>query len=212
MALIAVGVMAAAARAEEAAPQPLRLPVVVHMARADGAALAGEPEAAQMIEIVNQIYDGSGVCFALAEVREVARDADLVSYRDRRILKKFVVPRAINVFVVRSIKDPSPSDATRRASARVGREPTGWLRGAEIPAVGKRPEVYLLVTLTAGAPTLAHELGHFLGAGHHPDPDNLMSYGSGRNGFDDKQFRTFRAHARGELRKGALKAATSCAP
>jgi hypothetical protein len=204
-----IGVLGSAAGADPE-PPTIRLPVVVHVAQADGSAIADATQVAAMIDIVNRIYAGSGICFQLKEVRDVARDADLVSYSDRRILKAWVAARAINVFLVRTIKDPSPSESTVRATARVGRKPSGWLRGAEIPAAKKKPSIYLLFTLTAGAPTLAHELGHFLGEGHHKDPLNLMSYGSGRNGFDDKQFENFRRHARRELKTGMLAPAKSC--
>lgn len=192
-------------------PEPdIKLPLVVHVLHGDGVPIASAEDIDAMVSVVNQIYADAGICFGVTEVRERAQSADFTTFRERRALKKFVVPRAINVFILRTIKDPSPSESTIRATARVGRTPSGWLRGAEIPAKGKRPDVYLLVKLDAGAPTLAHELGHFLGAGHHPDPDNLMSYGSGRSWFDAKQHRSFRAAARRQLRARTLSSAKTC--
>ncbi|MCC7000328.1 MAG: hypothetical protein IT370_37360 [Deltaproteobacteria bacterium] len=192
-------------------PEPdIKLPLVVHVLHGDGVPIASADDIDAMVSVVNRIYADAGICFGVTEVREHAQSADFTTYRERRALKKFVVARAINIFLLRTIKDPSASESTLRALARVNRAPSGWLRGAEIPAKGKRPDVYLLVKLDAGAPTLAHELGHFLGAGHHADPDNLMSYGSGRAWFDARQHRSFRAAARRQLRARTLAPARTC--
>ena len=45
-------------------------------------------------------------------------------------------------------------------------------------------------------------LSHFLGAPHHPDPENIMSYGRDRHRFDDRQVEAFRATARRFARAG----------
>lgn len=56
--------------------------------------------------------------------------------------------------------------------------------------------------------SIAHETGHFLGAGHHRDPDNIMSYSPTRHRFDEAQARVFRARARRYLRTGELERAS----
>ena len=59
-----------------------------------------------------------------------------------------------------------------------------------------------------GAPL--RELRARILGGHPVEPDNLMSYGSGRSWFDAKQHRSFRAAARRQLRARTLSPAKTC--
>jgi hypothetical protein len=191
-------------------PADLRLPLVLHITRADGAPVIDRAEAARFVAEVNRLYRPAGICFALLEVRDLDRSADLATVRDRVALRAHLVPRAINVFILRSIRDPDPDASTFRAAARAGREPSGWLNGAHIAAPGRVPSTYLIVRAGAGPTTLAHELGHFLGEGHHPAAGNVMSYSLDREHFDEDQIRTFRRFAEGVQARAARGARVRC--
>ncbi len=187
-----------------AVAEPVGIPVVVHVTRLANQPIASETQVRELIAAVNQSYAGSDVCFVVQAIRSDDGVAELVTYRHRRAFRRSLVTRAINVFLVHSIKDPSTSESTARALARVGRKASGWLAGAEIPAPRRKPSRYLIVTFSSGALTLAHELGHFLGEGHHKDPANLMSYGLERKSFDLKQLAAFGKRARREFKSGSL--------
>ena len=80
----------------------------------------------------------------------------------------------------------------------------GRLSGAHIPADDRRPATYILVSRASSPLSLAHELGHFLGAAHHPDPENIMSYGRERRRFSPRQIRVFVARATRMARRRTL--------
>jgi hypothetical protein len=155
------------------------------------------------VSLAGEPFAPAAVGFEAGEVRTLPDGhAELADIPARQRLRRHLAAGGINVFVVDSILDPVPSAATRRAAARVGREPSGRLSGAHIPAPGHRPGTFVVVDHHGGAPTLAHELGHVLGLPHHADETNLMSYGRDRTGFDDRQLRVIRLFA-GRLRRFA---------
>ncbi|MEM7605684.1 MAG: hypothetical protein AAF411_10015 [Myxococcota bacterium] len=173
------------------------LPLAVHAgADVDVATIA------RWVEQTNVHFAPAGVQFVHAQTRVLPESAlHLANNRDRHRLKRRLVPRHINVFVVNEIIDPWPSAATRRAAAREGFEPSGRLGGAHIPAPRHRPSTYVIVRRGSLPLVLAHELGHVLGAPHHPDPTNIMSYGRHRTHFNDEQLATFRRRARRLIRR-----------
>ena len=179
-----------------------RLPVVFHTADSIEDRLLES-----WLAKANGPFAAAGVRFELAGRRALPGESQrLQSNRDRHRLKRFLRRRVINVFVVDEIRDPWPSAATRRAALRVGREPTGYLGGAHIPAPGRTPATYVIVLRRAIAyGALTHELGHFLGAPHHRDPRNIMSYGVRRDRFDDRQLAMFRRRARRLVRTRKLR-------
>jgi hypothetical protein len=186
------------------ASPPLRLPLVALVTRAAGEPVVSAADLAQLLDEVNTLYQAAAVRFVLVGVRALDEDGALTTHRQRRAFAGSTSPRAINVVFVESIVDPEPSPSTARAAARLGRAPSGWLNGAEVPMRERPPGLYLLVRAGAGAMTLAHELGHFLGEGHHPDAENVMAYGDRRRAFDDAQLRAMRRHAERDLARGAL--------
>jgi hypothetical protein len=178
----------------------LALPLALHVPGA-----AEDDHARALLDALARAYGPHGICFvptlhALPDDRR-----ELRTIRERRALRALLVPRAANALLVDRMHDPHPSESTRRTAARHGFEPTGLLGGAHVPAAaGHRPATYVIVTRDGGPLTLAHELGHFLGAGHHPDPANIMSYGRDRRAFDAAQVRVFRARARRALARHEL--------
>jgi hypothetical protein len=139
-------------------------------------------------------------------MRTLAEDfGELRTVRDRHALKRFLVPRRVNVFIVARMLDPVASTTTKRAAAWQGFEPSGLLAGAHIEADGHQPRTYVIISAEhGGGLSLTHELGHFFGVAHHRDPTNIMSYGAERSAFDDTQLETFRRKLRALLRTRAL--------
>lgn len=188
-----------------AAADARRLPVAFHIPSIDGTPTMDEAEIAAWLEVVNEHFAVAEIAFTSEQIRPLARDeAVLTTIRDRRRLSRFLRPRRVNVFIVEEIHDPHPSGATVRAAAALGFEPSGRLGGAHIPAEGRSPQTYIIVRRRSGPLALTHELGHFLSAPHHRDPDNIMSYGRNRTRFDERQIRAFRYRARRYHREGTL--------
>lgn len=209
-ALIA-GSLFAGATALSAPPEPeIRIPLVIHLTRKDGAPVIAPKEVLRLVEQLDDYYRQTGICFALKATREVPRDADLKTYRDRHAFIGYAVPRAINVVLVNSIFDPETSESTLRTAARFGFKPDPWLDGAHIEKPGRNPSSYAIVRVGADPTTMAHEIGHILGEGHSGVAENIMGYGSNPTVFDQRQIRGFRAEARREIRAGSLREADHC--
>jgi hypothetical protein len=193
-----------AAQAEDETYGPF--PLVFHVATRDGADVASREALEALTRDVNERFRVASVSFRIAEVRGLPDgNATLENVPARRALRRHLVPHAINVFVVERIEDPVPSAATRRAAARVGREPSGAIAGAHIEIERSVPSTYILTTTRSSSLTLVHELGHFFSAPHHRDPENIMSYGPARSRFDEHQIRAFRARARHYVRRRILR-------
>jgi hypothetical protein len=183
------------------------LPVVFHVAADEaGVAVAAGRDLAQSLRDANDHFAAAGLGFRRVQTLLLPPGTALLrTVRERRALRRELVRQAINVFVFGAILDPHPSEATRRAAARIGRAPTGRLAGGHIPAPGHRPPTYIILSRQSGPLALAHELGHFLGAPHHRDPENIMSYGPERHRFDAWQLTTFRRRAKTALRRRWLR-------
>jgi hypothetical protein len=186
-----------------------QLPVVFHVATVDGAPTLSADEIDAWLTEVNAHFAPADVAFEREEVRALPEGhAILETIRARRRLARLLRPRHVNVFVVEEIHDPNPSAATVRAAAAQGFEPTGRLGGAHILVEGRTPETYIIIRRGGGPLTLTHELGHFLSAPHHADPENIMSYGRDRKHFDARQIRAFRYRARRYVRQGEVRASS----
>lgn len=181
------------------------VPVVLHVATRAGAPVLAESALRDWLAVADDHFEPAAIAFA-PEVRALAEGfGELRTVRDRHALKRFLVPRRLNVFIVSRILDPVASATTKRAAAAQGFEPTGLLGGAHIEADGHQPRTYVIISAEHGsALSLTHELGHFFGVAHHRDPTNIMSYGAERNAFDDTQLATFRDKLRALLRTRAL--------
>ena len=179
------------------ADAPTTLPLAVHAAED-----VTDAQIDAWVNEANQYFAPGGVRFERVETRRIAEDRLVLhNNRDRHRFKRQLRERRINVFVVDTIHDPWPSAATRRAAAREGFEPSGRLGGAHIVAEGHRPRTYVIVRRGQMPLVLAHELGHVLGAPHHPDPTNIMSYGRNRTHFSEEQLELFSRRARRLVRR-----------
>lgn len=169
----------------------ITLPLAIHVGPE-----VNESEVEDWVVQLNVYYAEAGVRFERAELRRLTEgELILRNNRDRHRFKRRLRERTINVFVVDEIHDPWPSAATRRAAAREDFEPSGRLGGAHIPAAGHRPSSYAIVCGGNLPLVMAHELGHILGANHHRDSTNIMSYGRVRTHFDEDQRSRFRRRA-----------------
>jgi hypothetical protein len=176
----------------------------VHVATADPEDARKRIE--EKVEAANELYEPVGVLFEHGDSSALPGSfAVLEDIPERHRLKKFFVERTINVFVVDEVLDPNPSAATKKAAAWQGREPSGRLSGAHIVWKGHRPDTYIILARRSSPLSLAHELGHFFGLPHAKDPENVMSYGSERVGFDAKQLGVIARSAKRIARKRTVR-------
>jgi len=174
---------------ERQAPSPWSY---TRLARTSPAAGAGSPGSSSRPHFLPADVD-----FAVIETRTLpAAFTTVETIRERIRLRRHLVSRVINICLVDRILDPHPSESTRRAARRMGREPSGLLAGAHILAPGHKPGTFILVSRHSSPLTLTHELGHFFWLPHHRDPANIMSYGEKRQELDKRQTRALRWMAR----------------
>lgn len=116
------------------------------------------------MSLAERIYGPLGVHVRVDQVRSLG--AGLARVEDPRMRDRFaplVVPREIQVFVVRSLRD----------DVQVGlyRGGVTW-DSRTVPS-----RRYVILAATAAQSSLAHELGHFFGIRPHSEvKNNLMSY------------------------------------
>lgn len=204
---LALAVLALAARPAARADAPItRLGLTVHVARDASGARVLEPEALRRwVAEASAPFADADLAFEVGREHALDPGSDVLrDNRARHALARHLVPRTINVFVVSRIEDPRPSRATARAAAAQGFAPSGRLSGAHVEVRGRVPGTFVIVKAPSSPTTLSHELGHFFGAGHHPDPENLMSYGRDRRAFDARQIAAFRHFARRYLQRREL--------
>ena len=165
------------------------------------------------LDAANSKFAAAGIAFRAADPKVLPQSFQVMeTIRERHKVKPFLVPHAINVFAVEEIHDPTPSRATRKAAAAQGRKPSGRLAGAHIRAPKKKPATYILTVFNSRTDTLAHELGHFFGLPHHKDPENIMSYGANRSGFNAHQLGVMRNKARKYRRRNLVQHVRECRP
>lgn len=190
-----------------AAPRPFV--VITHIASAQPKQARAWLDA--QLARANAHFAAAGVAFSVGSRRTLPASFNTVgSIRERLRLRRFFVPRVINIMVADRVLDPHPSRSTRRAARRMGFSPSGELAGAHILTRRKtNPATFILVARGSDALTLTHELGHFFWCPHHRDSDNIMSYGHARHSFDARQLRAIRTWARRYRRRGLRRASAA---
>lgn len=146
-----------------AEPALVRLPLLVHMAREQGADVATRAFVDQHVQRANEIFAAYGVAFELVRVEQPSMAARMETRSDRNQLAIHVKRGVLNCFVVASLMDVD--------------EPGRVRRGVHWHAETQAGTHYVILSAIAEPHVLAHELGHFLGNPRHSDtPGNLMSY------------------------------------
>lgn len=170
------------------------LPIALTVAEVDGAPVVSEAWIAARMAQADAIFAPAALAFT---VRERARMGEphvaMETRSDRHALAALLVPRSINVFVVRSLRDVDDPSLMRQG--------VHW-RSPRVPG-----SHYVIVSSVAAETTLAHELGHFFGNPHSPVVNNIMSYerdGTVLPFFDAAQLRRICARARRFLSSGEL--------
>jgi hypothetical protein len=137
--------------------------LAIHVAREANAPVQSDAWIDAQIARAEALFGPVGVHFKRANARAVP-DAltHLETRADRDALATDLDKGKINVLVVGSLRDVDEPDRMRQG--------VHW-RPAATPN-----KHYVIVAATAGATTLAHELGHFFGNPHTTIKDNLMSY------------------------------------
>jgi hypothetical protein len=138
-----------------------------------------------------QLFGPIGVHFRTTLVLPLPSEhAHLETRADRDALAAHLIPGAINVFVVASLRDVDDPSLFRMGVC--------WRRAGG---------TYLVVDAEAVSFVLAHELGHFFGNPHSSTPNNCMSYDhndAARVFFDEGQARTIRKWAKRHIAERRL--------
>ncbi|MBN2342408.1 MAG: hypothetical protein JXX29_19995 [Deltaproteobacteria bacterium] len=187
-------------------PPPFQadFPIVVHMASATPEKANQKIDA--MVNDANAQFAEIGIHFTVIARHSLpATFETLETIRERHQVKKYLQPKAINLFLHDEILDPVPSKATRKAAALQNRKPSGRLAGAHIESPQRNPGTYILISGAARNNTLPHELGHFFGLPHHRNPENIMSYGAQRREFSDVQSKTIVRTAKRLIRQKKIR-------
>jgi hypothetical protein len=146
------------------AGEPLRIPIVFHVAQLAGEAAVPPAFIAEQLAAANAIYAPLGIEWVERERVPLApAHAELVTRADRDALARYVRKGAIHCFVVGRLMDVD--------------EPGRERRGVHWHPRPRPRHSFLIVSKISKPFVLAHELGHFLGNPKHSDvPGNLMSY------------------------------------
>ncbi len=177
------------ARAEEL----VHLPLIVHIARGNGIAVAPRAFVEGQLGRANEIFAAYGVAFDLAEIRDSGTPPRMETRGDRSALEASALDKVINCFVVASLRDVD--------------EPERMRRGVHWHPETRRAAHYIILSAISEPDVLAHELGHYLGNPRHSDvPGNLMSYQhtGALPVLDTAQARRVRRAVRAYLRSGEL--------
>lgn len=182
-------------------PEPFRFGILFHVVDADGAAVVDDTWRTQQLEWADRVFAPLNIGFSEVGVRSVPeRFADLETRSDRNGLSRGLRRLAINVFVVRTMRDVN--------------DPTQMRRGVHWRMAGDPARHWIVISATHGPPTtLAHELGHFFGVREHsPEPGNIMGYHHGPSPrFDEAQAARVRRVGRGLLESTELREASRVA-
>jgi hypothetical protein len=160
----ATGSSTLSARGKAKANEPLG-PLAVRIAVAvDGdTAVVDDAWIATELSEANRLLGPHGIRVQAIERRALgASFVALETAEDRDRLASGVGRGAIDVFVVRSLRDVD--------------DPRRMILGVRWRLRRDTDKDYVILSSIASPTTLAHELGHYLGLGHSPVVDNVMSY------------------------------------
>jgi hypothetical protein len=160
--LIALGIVGVGTSV--AAGEPVRIPVVLHIAQDEGTPVVDQTFLAGQLAFANQTFLPLGFQLVVHERFLLPPGyAELNTRADRDTLASVVRRGALHWFVVRKLMDVDEPGRERRGVHWHERDPIR--------------RHFVIVSKIAGPYVLAHELGHFFGNPKHSEvPGNLMSY------------------------------------
>ena len=193
-ALLLLSSLPARSQTEGAHSGPKPFALTIHIATSTPK--DSDERVAAFIATANSKFAAAGIAFYEKERTVLpASFAILETQGERHRLKRYFKRNTINIFLLDEIRDPTPSESTKKAAAWQGFQPSGLLAGAHIEYLSETPKTYIIMSRHGSGLILTHELGHFFGSGHSPDPSNIMSYSADRQGFNEKQIATFTSNA-----------------
>jgi hypothetical protein len=187
----ATGLVGGDAFAGKKKPKPLPpLSLNIAVAELDGKPVVTKKWVERQIAEAQRLMKPHRVNVGLVRWRDLDEKwAKLETADDRDALASELEPKAINAFIVESLRDID--------------KPDRFIRGVRWRNRKNLRKDYVIVSSIAGPFTLCHELGHFLGNGHSYVVNNVMSYKHedyDEIRFDDRQGAKMRLVARRLLR------------
>lgn len=160
-------------------------PLSVAVAEEAGAPAESEAWISAQVDSAEALFGPLGVHFRWTIAKSLAAGAMRIETRaDRDALGKEMESRAINVFVVASLRDVDDPSLHRMGVC--------WQSRID------KTKRFVILSAASRPTVLAHELGHFFGNGHSTVTDNVMSYSrtDGAVFFDAAQTGTILSWAR----------------
>jgi hypothetical protein len=171
----------------------VHVPLLVHMTREDGRAVASDAFVSAQLRRANEIFAPYGVVFDLIEVLTSGAAPHMETRADRSALASWARDGVVDCFVVASLRDVD--------------EPERMRRGVHWHSENFAGAHYVILSAISEPDVLAHELGHYLGNPRHSEvAGNLMSYlrGEGLPVLDAAQQRRVRRTLRAYRKSGEL--------
>lgn len=157
---------------QPAGPQPLprnavarlpTLPLRIVVAAEHGKPVVSDPWIRIRVNEARRLMLPHGVDVETVTCGQLdAQFARLETPEDRDSLAAQIAPKVINVFVVARLRDID--------------KPDRFILGVRWRLRRNVAKDYVILSTKASPTTLAHELGHYLGNGHSPVDNNIMSY------------------------------------
>jgi hypothetical protein len=179
------------------------LPLVLTIASNSGSPVVDDTWIETQVANANEIFAPHGAGFRVVARHTMGEEhARMETRRDRHSLGALMHPRAIDCFLVLSLRDVD--------------DPSRYRQGVHWRPRGGYPEGshFVILSSIAGPTVLAHELGHYFGNPHSDVPGNIMSYERGDVPpyFDAAQARRIRSRATEFLRSRSIVPADDYAP
>lgn len=163
-----VGIGPAATPAEAGDPQPIHIPLTIHLASEDGQAVLAHRRVLAAVVRSNEALREYGIQLSVARIELLPEGyTEIKGGRSRiRLAKLAEHDGTVHVFYVSQVALFNPRHGDRRVSGM------HWRYHGVRKHIRQRE--YLVIARDAPPTTLVHEIGHAFGLNHNNDYDNLM--------------------------------------